>query len=122
MTVHLGDFDLAGSWIAHESGKMPIVITARLRFHGQQTLFDAVRRAGGMAVYRRGQTSFQELVEKLRAGHIVIVALDRASSVRAVASTSWSAGTHLDSARPACLTCRRSGAHRVDVHRGRWPS
>jgi KDO2-lipid IV(A) lauroyltransferase len=77
VTSHLGDFDLAGSWLAQQAG-LPVVtvvdtVTPRVR----QLFFDSCRRRAGIKLRYESETRLEELADDLRRGSLLVLMADR---------------------------------------------
>jgi phosphatidylinositol dimannoside acyltransferase len=79
VSVHLGDFDVAGAWLAEVAGLTPVVTTAEVPSRVRQLFFDGTRRACGVVVRREGDTRATDLLDDLWRGRLVLVMLDRRS-------------------------------------------
>lgn len=84
LSAHVGDFDLAGSWIAEVLGRSPVVPVATLGRPIAQRLFAVARKSYGFTLALRESTSMQDLEGHLSAGRIVILTLDRWTGGRAI--------------------------------------
>jgi KDO2-lipid IV(A) lauroyltransferase len=77
VSVHLGDFDLGGSWLAQVCGHEVVAVVggpcARLRAEA----LDRMRRRCGIIVRREENTSIGDLSDDLARGRIVSLMLDR---------------------------------------------
>lgn len=79
VSVHLGDFDAAGAWIAETLGLTPVVTTDVVRSRLRQSFFDHARRSGGVVLRRQAETGAIDLLQDLRRGRLVLAMLDRRS-------------------------------------------
>lgn len=77
VSAHLGDFDLAGSWLAERAGLTTVAVVEPVSQPARQVFFDDVRRAAGLIMRRRHESSLAELEEDLGRGRLVLVMLDR---------------------------------------------
>ncbi|HWT90760.1 MAG TPA: lysophospholipid acyltransferase family protein [Solirubrobacterales bacterium] len=77
VSAHVGDFDLAASWIAEVLGRRPVVPVADLGRPVAQRFYAAARAAGGLTLTSAEATSITELQRHLEAGRLVILTLDR---------------------------------------------
>jgi lauroyl/myristoyl acyltransferase len=102
-SVHLGDFDLAASWIAGNLGT-PVVPIARCPSPAWQAFYDDVRASCGFEL-RHGPTRAAELKHDLELGHLVILMLDRRPE-RGGIETSWFGHRATVSAAAATLSLR----------------
>jgi lauroyl/myristoyl acyltransferase len=77
VSSHLGDFDLAGSWLAEHAG-LPVVtvvdtVTPRVR----QRFFDSCRRKSGVRLRHESETRLDDLAEDLGGGCLLVLMVDR---------------------------------------------
>jgi KDO2-lipid IV(A) lauroyltransferase len=79
VSVHLGDFDLAGAWLAARHGVTPVVVTKRMRPRWRHWLFARVRRRCGVVVCDVEHTGVDDLRAELARGRLVLAMLDRRS-------------------------------------------
>ncbi len=77
VAAHIGDFDLAGSWIAEMFGTPPVVPVASVREPARQRFYDDLRRSCGFVVRRQETTRLDDLADDIDRGRIVILMLDR---------------------------------------------
>jgi KDO2-lipid IV(A) lauroyltransferase len=77
LSVHLGDFDLAGAWIAARHGLTLVVVANLLRPRWREALFTFTRHRCGIVMRDLAKTQLADLEEDLRAGRAVLVMLDR---------------------------------------------
>ncbi len=84
VTVHLGDFDLAGCWLWRRLGQRPVVPIARDAWPGRQAFYDRARRAAGLALYDDEAIGMRDLAGQLEKGRVVVLMLDRAVGGRNV--------------------------------------
>ena len=77
VSVHLGDFDLAGHWVAEALGCGVVVATPSIRPPWRGRLYDHMRRSGGFVPRRLGETTVADVAADLRAGNVVLVMADR---------------------------------------------
>lgn len=77
LSVHLGDFDVGGGWLAERQAITPVVIARPLRPRWRQALFSLVRRRCGVLLREAGSTGLEELEGDLQQGRAVLVMLDR---------------------------------------------
>lgn len=108
VSVHLGDFDVAGAWLAEVAGLTPVVTTAEVPSRARQLFFDGTRRVCGVVVRREGDTRATDLLEDLGRGRLVLVMLDRRSPSPTVPVTFL--GQPLDAPTAAWELARLSGA------------
>jgi KDO2-lipid IV(A) lauroyltransferase len=99
LSVHLGDFDVAGAWLAGCCGLTPVVVAAPLRPAWRERMFTAIRRRCGVVVRDIEATRLDDLVADLGRGRFVLAMLDRRPHRRAAASTARMLGR--TSAAPA---------------------
>lgn len=77
LTAHLGDFDLAGSWLA-QIARIPVTtvvdtVSPRLR----QSFFDHCRSRGGIALRHEADTRLRDLEDDLKRGRLLVLMADR---------------------------------------------
>lgn len=77
LSVHLGDFDAGGGWLAERQGITPVVVTPPFRSRWREALFALVRRRCGVLLRSAGATSLEELEGDLQQRRAVLVMLDR---------------------------------------------
>jgi lauroyl/myristoyl acyltransferase len=77
VSAHVGDFDLAASWIAEVLGRRPVIPVADLGRPVAQRFYAAARKAAGITVAPAEATSIRDLQSHLEEGRIVILTLDR---------------------------------------------
>lgn len=107
-SVHLGDFDLAASWIAEVLGSRPVVPVAVCRSPAWQRFYDGVRVSCGFALRRQESTCLEDLEHELDRGRLIILMLDRRPSGARLA-TRWF--DRAATVSPAAVTlARRTGA------------
>jgi lauroyl/myristoyl acyltransferase len=83
VSAHLGEFDLAGSWLAEQAGCQVVAVVDPVAEAARQRLFDGLRGRSGILLRRRDQTSLADLEADLGRGRAVLIMLDRAApSVR----------------------------------------
>lgn len=80
VSAHLGEMELAGSWLAQACGHEVVVVVDEVAPRCRQVFFDAVRRACGLRLRRQAVTSLDDLSGDLAAGRIVLLMLDRHST------------------------------------------
>ncbi|MGN6257101.1 MAG: lysophospholipid acyltransferase family protein [Solirubrobacterales bacterium] len=80
LSVHLGDFDAAGGWLAEREGITPVVVARRLRPRWREALFCLLRHRCGVLLREAGDTSLDRLALDLKEGRAVLVMLDRRPS------------------------------------------
>jgi phosphatidylinositol dimannoside acyltransferase len=85
VSAHLGDFDVAGSWLAQVLGVEVVVVLDPVAEAARQRWFDGVRRASGVILRRRGATRLKDVEGDLRRGRVVLFMLDRRTPGPAVA-------------------------------------
>lgn len=108
VSAHIGDYDLAASWISQVFGSRPVVPVADLATRRRQAFYDRRRFACGLSVRHAADLRFAELARDLERGRIVILTLDRRTP-RDKLDVAWF-GT------PASVSCapyqlaRRTGA------------
>lgn len=112
-SVHLGDFDLAASWIAEVLGSRPVVPVATCPSRAWQSFYDAVRSECGFALRRQEATRLEELEQELECGRLIILMLDRRPS-RAGLATRWFGRAAIVSAAASTLA-GRTGAPLVSA-------
>jgi lauroyl/myristoyl acyltransferase len=79
LSVHLGDFDVAGAWLAARRQVEPVVVSPPLREWWRNYLFNFVRRRTGVLVRDARVTDSGVLSCDLARGRAVLVMLDRRS-------------------------------------------
>jgi phosphatidylinositol dimannoside acyltransferase len=79
LSVHLGDFDVAGGWLVARRQIEPVVVSAPLREGWRDALFSSVRRRAGVIVRDLRATDCDVLSRDLELGRAVLVMLDRRS-------------------------------------------
>jgi KDO2-lipid IV(A) lauroyltransferase len=77
VSAHLGDFDVAGSWIAQRLGREVVVISNEVPEAVRQRWFEDVRRKSGVLLRRSNQTRFADVQSDLRRGRVVLFMIDR---------------------------------------------
>lgn len=77
LSLHLGDFDLAGAWMAARHGVKPVVISRAIWPHWRGRLFSLVRRRSGVILRDADRTDFVQLTRDLEMGRAVVMMLDR---------------------------------------------
>jgi lauroyl/myristoyl acyltransferase len=77
LSVHLGDFDAGGGWLAERQGITPVVIAQPLKPRWRDALFSLVRRRCGVLLRETDSTSLDELKRDLQRRRAVLVMLDR---------------------------------------------
>lgn len=77
VSCHLGEMEVAGSWLAERRGCEVVAVVDEVTPRCRQLFFDSVRRACGIQLRRQGSTSLDELCGDLAAGRIVLLMLDR---------------------------------------------
>ena len=105
VAAHLGDFDLAVSWIAQTLGRAPVVPVAKLERPVARRAFATVRQACGFTLAPAGHASISSLVASLREGSSVVLTLDRRTGGRAVEVRFFGLRCDLP---VACLTLART--------------
>jgi KDO2-lipid IV(A) lauroyltransferase len=105
---HLGDFEVAGSWLAQVAGHEVVATVGAVGQRTRQASFDAVRRACGLILRRQATTSLADLAGDLARGRIVLVMLDRRVRSASVEADLFGASAALSLA-PYALA-RRTGA------------
>lgn len=103
-SVHLGDFDLAASWIAEVLGSRPVVPVARCPSRAWQSFYDGVRVACGFALRCQEATGLADLERELERGRLIILMLDRRPT-RSGVTTRWCGREATVSAAAATLAC-----------------
>lgn len=79
LSVHLGDFDLAGAWLAARHSVAPVVVRRPLNQRWREVLFTCVRRRCGVVIRDAGDTRLSHLEQDLRDERAVLMMLDRRS-------------------------------------------
>lgn len=77
LSVHLGDFDLGGGWLAERQAITPVVVTRPLRPNWRNALFSFVRRRCGVVLRDADHTGLEDLERDLGLGRALLVMLDR---------------------------------------------
>jgi lauroyl/myristoyl acyltransferase len=77
LSVHLGDFDLGGGWLAERCAITPVVCNRALRPRWRNALFSIVRRRIGVLMREVGSTGINVLENDLHQGRALLVMLDR---------------------------------------------
>lgn len=77
LSVHLGDFDLGGGWLAEHCGITPVVCTRPLRPLWRDELFSAARRRLGVVLRDADDTRIETLEADLHRNRALLVMLDR---------------------------------------------
>lgn len=77
LSVHLGDFDAAGGWLAARRQIEPVVVTSPLDEGWRDNLFSFVRRRAGVIVRDVHVTDCEVLSRDLAKGRAVLCMLDR---------------------------------------------
>jgi lauroyl/myristoyl acyltransferase len=77
LSVHLGDFDAGGGWLAERRAITSVVVAQPLRPRWREALFSLVRRRCGVVLREAGDTSLGELAHDLHRRRAVLVMLDR---------------------------------------------
>jgi predicted LPLAT superfamily acyltransferase len=77
LAVHLGDFDLAGHWVASEFGRRLVVASPPVWPAWRGAVYEKVRSRAGFRVRRQDQTTLQQLADDLRANQLVLFLADR---------------------------------------------
>lgn len=77
LSVHLGDFDLGGGWLAERCAITPVACTRPLRPRWRDFLFSATRRRMGIVSRHVHSASIEALEGDLRRNRAVLVMLDR---------------------------------------------
>lgn len=78
VSAHLGEFDLAGSWLAEQAGCQVVAVVDPVADAARQRLFDSLRGRSGILLRRRDQISLADLEGDLGRGRAVLIMLDRA--------------------------------------------
>lgn len=77
LSVHLGDFDAGGGWLADRQAITPVVVAQPLRPRWRWALFSLVRRRCGVLLRQAGRTSLDQLERDLQRRRAILVMLDR---------------------------------------------
>lgn len=107
-SVHLGDFDLAGSWFAQVLGAGFVVPVRRIPSPVRQRFYDRARRHCGFLLRRHGDVTLTSLAGELSEGRLVVTMLDR-RPMGATIPVSFFGRAAAVSAAPLALA-RRTGA------------
>ncbi|MEA2494328.1 MAG: phosphatidylinositol dimannoside acyltransferase, partial [Thermoleophilaceae bacterium] len=86
LSVHLGDFDAAGAWLAERRGITPVVTARPIRPAWRETTFTRVRRRCGVVVRDARVTRLEDLETDLGQRRAVLVMLDRRPAGRTITS------------------------------------
>jgi lauroyl/myristoyl acyltransferase len=103
-SVHLGDFELAASWIAEVLGSRPAVPVAECRSRAWQSFYDDLRTSCGFRLRRPG-TRLADLEADLNQGRPVVLMLDRRPSSEGLSSR-WFGQPATVSAAASALSLR----------------
>lgn len=107
-SVHLGEFDIAGAWLAHELGREVVVITDRLTPRTRQAFFDGARTKSGLVLRRRALTRLHDVEGDLARGRVVLWMFDRAEPGPTIATSLLGRPARLPVA--PIIVSRRTGA------------
>lgn len=99
LSVHLGDFDLAGAWLAGCRGVTPVAVTAPVRPAWRERMLTGIRRRCGVVIRDVEATGLDDLAADLREGRLVLAMLDRRPHRRA--ATAWASMLGRSTAAPA---------------------
>jgi len=77
LSVHLGDFDLAGAWLAARRGLTPVVVSRPLLPRWREATFSGIRRRCGVVVRDANSTALASLEDDLNQGRAILAMLDR---------------------------------------------
>lgn len=86
LSLHLGDFDAVGGWLAERRGVTPVVVPQAIRPRWRGGLFSLIRRRCGVVIRDAGRTGSEQLELDLEQGRAILVMLDRSSSGRTAPS------------------------------------
>lgn len=103
LAVHLGDFDLAGHWLASELGRELVVASPSVRPAWRGALYARARVSAGFRVRAQGRTTLHDLARDLRDGRLVLFLADRRSPGRSI-TTRFLGCSSTVSAAPAWLS------------------
>lgn len=84
LAVHLGDFDLAGHWVAHELGRQLVVASPPIQPAWRGDVYRRLRQTVGFDVRQQDQTTLHELVDEVSDGKLVLFLADRRPPGRAL--------------------------------------
>jgi KDO2-lipid IV(A) lauroyltransferase len=108
VSVHLGDFDVAGAWLADRHGVTPVVVSQRLRPGWRDWLFCEARRRSGVVVRDARETRLVALERDLEQGRFVLGMLDR--DVPGPSTASVLLGQPAQVSLALAVLCVRTGA------------
>jgi lauroyl/myristoyl acyltransferase len=80
LSVHLGDFDAAGSWLALKRGITPVVVTRPVQPRWREAVLSTIRRRCGLVLRDAANARLADLEGDLERGRAILVMLDRRSS------------------------------------------
>ncbi len=83
-SAHLGDFDLAGSWLSQILGTPVVVVVNRISPRPRQALFSHARHCAGITTRFDDEVRLKDLEGDLERGCIVVVMLDRRPRTAAI--------------------------------------
>ena len=109
LAVHLGDFDLAGYWLATELEREVVVVSPTIRPDWREALYRQIRLSAGFRVRRQERTTLDDLVRDLGQGRLVLFLADRRASGRQVSIEFLGRPSTL-SAAPAWLSAQTGAA------------
>ena len=84
LSAHLGDFDVAGAWLAEVHGIVPVVTASPVSAGPRQAAFDGIRRSCGVVLRRQNTTGLAQLAQDLRQGRAVLMMVDRKGPGRSI--------------------------------------
>lgn len=87
LSLHLGDFDIAGGWLAERHGVTPVVVSRAIKPRWRDGLFSLIRRRCGIVLRDADRTGFEQLESDLDQGRAILVMLDRLPPGRTVPSS-----------------------------------
>ncbi|MGO9247583.1 MAG: lysophospholipid acyltransferase family protein [Solirubrobacteraceae bacterium] len=103
LAIHLGDFDLAGHWLASELGRDLVVASPSVRPAWRGALYTRSRSIAGFRVRPQERTTLDDLARDLRNGHLVLFLADRRCPGRSVPARFFGRPSSV-SAAPAWLS------------------
>lgn len=77
LSVHLGDFDVAGAWLTARCGVTPVVVARPVLPRWREAMFTTVRRRCGVVMRDATRTSLADLEGDLGQRRAILVMLDR---------------------------------------------
>lgn len=109
VSAHLGDFEIAGAWLAERTGHEVVAVVETVNQRTRQLFFDATRRACGIRLRRAEETKISDLEHDLLSGRILVLMLDRRMASPFVPATLFGLPAEV-SVLPYVLSCRTGAA------------